>query len=256
VNSCHNIFWECNATLSVSVNFSWEFTNFVVELALLVKIVDELLNTKREFSAINTIINGFHDINCLIKVFCGTSNSSNSGLNWYSLFKANSSGSSNDWLRILTNVLRNFYDIIENNFCFIPELFPETLAIFLSHRKFVSDCHDGLVAAVNSSCISVPETTQNVIFNLSHLWSFEGGRDTCWFLWCRSILVSWHHTVARLACLLTDISVIAPNIAVSCAGHLLAAFLWEPVSAARRVRGAAFAVSKHWSLLGCCSTSN
>jgi hypothetical protein len=136
---------------------------------LLVKIVDELFNTKREFSAINTIINGFHDINCLIKVFSGTSNSSDSGLNWYSLFKADSSGSSNDWLRILTNVLRNFYDIIENNFCFIPELFPETLAIFLSYRKFVSDCHDGLVAAVNSSCISVPETTQNVIFNLSHL---------------------------------------------------------------------------------------
>ena len=256
MNSCHYIFRESNASLSVSVNFSWEFTNFVVELALLVKIVDKLFNSECEFSTINTIINGFHDIDCFIKVFCGTSNSSNSGLNWDSLFKANCSGTSNDWFGILTNVLRNLYDVIENNFSLIPELFPEIFTIFLSYRKFVSDCYNGLIAAVNSSGISISETTQDVILDLSHLWSFEGGSDTCWFFWCRSKLVPWHHTVARLACLLTDVSVIAPNIAISGVGHLLAAFLWEPVSAARRVRGAAFAVGKHWSLLGCGSASN
>jgi len=141
-NSSHNIFWESDAALSVSVNLSGEFSNFVVELSLLVKIVDKLFNTKCQFNARNTIIDSFHYCECLVKVFCGACNSSNSSFDWNCLFKSDGRSSFNYWCGIFANVLSNIDNIMDNDLSFLPELFPECLALLLSSSEFTSDSND------------------------------------------------------------------------------------------------------------------
>ena len=244
MNCCHNILWERNACFSVSINLSWELTDFVVELTLLSEVSNKLFNSEGKFSTRNSIINGFHHINSFVKVLCGTCYSGNSSLNWYSLFKANCSSSSDDWLRILANVLWDLNDVIENNFSLIPELFPEVFAILFRISKFLSHRCNRLIAWVNCCGISVSKRTQNLIFDMSDVISFEGGSNTIRLLGCWSILVTKHDVIGLRLGSLVDISIMTENVTDSLRTHTFAAWLGKPVVLTIVVRGAGFSVSQ------------
>jgi len=229
-----------NASLSVSVNLSSEFTNFIVELSLLIKVVDKLLDSKCQFNTINTIINSFHHSYCLIEIFCSACNPSDSSFNWYSFFDANGSSSSNDWLRILANIRSNLHNIIDNDLSLIPELFPFALAFFFCVGEFWSDGNNGLITRVNSLSISISKCTQNLVLNLGDLSGLEGCSHTLRLVLGWSELISLHDTIRRCLGLLADISIRAPDVAISLRAHAFTTFLGEPVIVAVIVGGAGF----------------
>jgi len=243
MSSCQYIFWEFDTSCSVSINLSWEFTNFKVKLGTLIfKVLNKLFYSKCQFSAIKTSINSFHHSNGLVKVFCGTCSSSNSSFNWNGFFKTNSSCSGNNRLWILASVLSNLNNII-NNFCNItPELFPKGFTLFLSSCEFWSNGHDRLITLVNSSCISISKSRNNLVFNINHFLWFEGRSYTRRFFLSRSKLISFHDITWRISWLLTNVSMWAPNVATTFSTHFFAACFRKPVVGTIIIGRAAFTI--------------